>query len=375
MAYESPKQSHSPSPFAGSSLEDNFESEYDEGAPRMQITSHIPSIQTDFTQMCPNLAHTSGQSSPMAPLSRPEHSMSSSQIPNGSKLHFLRSTLRLASKAFKTHTPSPHQNLMVTPITTLSTSSPLAQFSPIPRAASVLASFGVPNTIGPRPNPGRKMLPAWNDYGCKDHEGRVGQIPFFTRQSSNVPSISRAHVVPILQSPTQRDCVSIGCLKTESVDDARAIVPGVPLSGTPRPVFATDSETHATASLPFSLYDLDNIDEEEEGCTSNASNTSSTVVASSLGTSADSFLIVPLIPRRCRPRRVSLPRLQAADAIIPSLAEVEASSRLMKGHISCASCKKVGPDFPRCPRCFESWCSRECRLTATEGTKHRCPSS
>ncbi|OCH91841.1 hypothetical protein OBBRIDRAFT_886648 [Obba rivulosa] len=42
---------------------------------------------------------------------------------------------------------------------------------------------------------------------------------------------------------------------------------------------------------------------------------------------------------------------------------------------SCATCKKVGNNFPCCPRCGEMWCSRECRLKGGSRKRHVCSKS
>ncbi|KIM28451.1 hypothetical protein M408DRAFT_329505 [Serendipita vermifera MAFF 305830] len=65
------------------------------------------------------------------------------------------------------------------------------------------------------------------------------------------------------------------------------------------------------------------------------------------------------------------------DPNLPSLAAVESNSRLMRAKIVCATCGEVGPDFPRCGRCSEAWCSRSCRVEANKvsGGKHRCSPS
>ena len=47
--------------------------------------------------------------------------------------------------------------------------------------------------------------------------------------------------------------------------------------------------------------------------------------------------------------------------IPPTLMSIEQSSRLMRDRVHCATCATAGVDFPRCPRCDEAWCSRECR--------------
>ena len=57
----------------------------------------------------------------------------------------------------------------------------------------------------------------------------------------------------------------------------------------------------------------------------------------------------------------------------PALAAVERSSRLLKQSIRCAACGDVGKDFPRCGKCGEAWCSRECRVKSLAGKKrHVC---
>ncbi|KAF8842173.1 hypothetical protein BDN67DRAFT_966162 [Paxillus ammoniavirescens] len=53
----------------------------------------------------------------------------------------------------------------------------------------------------------------------------------------------------------------------------------------------------------------------------------------------------------------------------PVLETVERSSRLSYRTV-CATCMKTGRDFPRCARCGDMWCSRECRLQG--GKKHVC---
>ncbi|PVF97685.1 hypothetical protein CPB86DRAFT_785645 [Serendipita vermifera] len=62
---------------------------------------------------------------------------------------------------------------------------------------------------------------------------------------------------------------------------------------------------------------------------------------------------------------------------LPTLAAIESGSRLMRQKIVCATCGGTGPDFPRCGRCGEAWCSRQCRTEANKATggKHRCCAS
>jgi len=53
----------------------------------------------------------------------------------------------------------------------------------------------------------------------------------------------------------------------------------------------------------------------------------------------------------------------------PVLEAVERGSKLSCRTI-CFTCRKAGTNFPRCPRCDETWCSRACRLQG--GKKHSC---
>ncbi|TFK99962.1 hypothetical protein BDV98DRAFT_129440 [Pterulicium gracile] len=54
----------------------------------------------------------------------------------------------------------------------------------------------------------------------------------------------------------------------------------------------------------------------------------------------------------------------------PILAGLERRSKLCTTGMACATCKKRGMDYSRCPRCAEAWCSRECRLKG--GKRHEC---
>ena len=55
----------------------------------------------------------------------------------------------------------------------------------------------------------------------------------------------------------------------------------------------------------------------------------------------------------------------------PVLEALEQRSRL-SCRSQCSTCLKFGRDYPRCGRCGQMWCSRECRLQG--GKKHICPS-
>ncbi|KAK0201705.1 hypothetical protein DFS33DRAFT_1349382 [Desarmillaria ectypa] len=54
----------------------------------------------------------------------------------------------------------------------------------------------------------------------------------------------------------------------------------------------------------------------------------------------------------------------------PILASLERKSKLCTNRVRCATCGKPGSDYPRCGRCGEMWCSRECRLQGRK--RHVC---
>jgi len=54
-----------------------------------------------------------------------------------------------------------------------------------------------------------------------------------------------------------------------------------------------------------------------------------------------------------------------------TLAAVENASRL-RSRCVCGVCGKAGSDYPRCPRCSATWCSRQCRVSEAGGGKHAC---
>lgn len=77
-----------------------------------------------------------------------------------------------------------------------------------------------------------------------------------------------------------------------------------------------------------------------------------------------------------RPRAGGVVTSGAMPPLHSSLAAVERSSRLLKSIVRCAGCGDVGKDFPRCGRCAEAWCSRECRVKSLAGNKrHVCATS
>ena len=63
-------------------------------------------------------------------------------------------------------------------------------------------------------------------------------------------------------------------------------------------------------------------------------------------------------------------RTNSSSGMNAILAEVEQASKF-RMHSTCSKCAREGLDYPKCPRCNETWCSRECRVA---GGKHSCGS-
>ena len=63
-------------------------------------------------------------------------------------------------------------------------------------------------------------------------------------------------------------------------------------------------------------------------------------------------------------------RANSGSGMNAILAEVEKASKF-RMHSTCSKCLREGLDYPKCPRCNETWCSRECRVA---GGKHSCGS-
>ena len=71
-------------------------------------------------------------------------------------------------------------------------------------------------------------------------------------------------------------------------------------------------------------------------------------------------------------QEVPEPRI-AKTNLHPVLANLERKSKLISPKADfCSTCKKPGRDFPRCGKCQNMWCSRECRLMG--GRRHFCGS-
>ncbi|KAG1786601.1 uncharacterized protein HD556DRAFT_1043091 [Suillus plorans] len=57
------------------------------------------------------------------------------------------------------------------------------------------------------------------------------------------------------------------------------------------------------------------------------------------------------------------------STLCPILEAIENASKLSCRTV-CVTCLKTGRDFPHCPRCGDTWCSRECRMQG--GKRHVC---
>ena len=80
-------------------------------------------------------------------------------------------------------------------------------------------------------------------------------------------------------------------------------------------------------------------------------------------------LEVTLLSQQPHDEIVPLPPLD------PVLQAAERASKLLKSTVQCSTCGDRGKDFPRCGKCGEAWCSRQCRLKglSSGGTKkHVC---
>lgn len=67
---------------------------------------------------------------------------------------------------------------------------------------------------------------------------------------------------------------------------------------------------------------------------------------------------------------IDAPFSYPASSLDPILASVEQKSKFCRKTMDCSNCRKSGVNFPRCPRCGDMWCSRECRVG--EGKRHVC---
>ncbi|KAJ7485865.1 hypothetical protein FB451DRAFT_1554665 [Mycena latifolia] len=72
--------------------------------------------------------------------------------------------------------------------------------------------------------------------------------------------------------------------------------------------------------------------------------------------------------RNVKEKAKETPRAQPQTRIHPVLDALERGSRMGTGHMACAACGTLGSNFPRCAKCAQAWCSRECRLSSV----HRC---
>ncbi|KIY67108.1 hypothetical protein CYLTODRAFT_422804 [Cylindrobasidium torrendii FP15055 ss-10] len=100
------------------------------------------------------------------------------------------------------------------------------------------------------------------------------------------------------------------------------------------------------------------------------SRTSSYLSDSSSNTASSSgspLMASPEVPVRHAPFSPTNPA--PSSDLNPILASLERKSKLCRG-AHCSTCNKPGNDFPRCGRCGEMFCSRECRTRG--GKRHIC---
>ncbi|CAG7853049.1 SubName: Full=Uncharacterized protein {ECO:0000313/EMBL:CCA74591.1} [Serendipita indica DSM 11827] len=263
-----------------------------------------------------------------------------------------------------------------TALSPTSISPSLAQFSPTPAATDSLQQFGIAHarskTVPRLPEVRRKRSRArtTNNDGVTRNDlqesARRNNSSWFGTKS-DLPSIARA-IEPDTPTSSMGLDVPQGSQSRLGVPVScdQIISPGHALAGTPRPEYPIQS-SH-TAQPPV-------LDKGKGKVT--ASTSYATLSCNATGT-LDKKLS-PVMSAEVRNGRVSLTtrRSPGSDSNLPTLEAVESGSRLMRSKIVCSTCGDVGPDFPRCGRCSEAWCSRECRVEANRSTggKHRCAAS
>lgn len=77
----------------------------------------------------------------------------------------------------------------------------------------------------------------------------------------------------------------------------------------------------------------------------------------------------PSINNQHLPSSVGLRQQPSTSKLNHLLAKAERTSKF-RTITECSACGKAGLDYPKCPRCEEMWCSRECRLQG--GKRHVC---
>ena len=261
-----------------------------------------------------------------------------------------------------------------TALSPTSTSPSLAQFSPTPPAMGSLKQFGIAHarskTVQGQPEMRSKRSRArtTNSDSINRNDLQESTITWnsgswFGRRTE-LPSIARA-IEPDTPTTSMGLDVPHGSGSKLGVPLAsdRIITPGKPLVGTPRPDYPIQSSQspqppaldkgkgRVTASTP---------DDSSSRRITCAMDQNSSSKASGEARDAHATLAVHRIAR--------------PDSNLPTLEAIESGSRLMRSKIVCSTCGDVGPDFPRCGRCSEAWCSRGCRVEANRSTggRHRC---
>lgn len=321
------------------------------------------------------------------PSSRPYSALATAQT-SVSSLASTSQTSRGASQRSSSHVSYENDpTFAAEPTTALAplSSNSLAQFSTVPAASASLLQFGISpartqsmgnvNSDKPRRRRSRDARKAFDERSSSVSSPKQSTPPTSwlgfgaTSRSLNPqqpllapPSISRA-LVPDEDEPASNLGDSNGLNIPGTWD--RILVPGQggqDIVSTPRPVFPIESK-------PWTWEDKGKGKVHAPGIAPTLQRTSSAPVPATK-TKVDS---------RLQPAAASVlrPSNRGYDSNLPSLAAIESNSRLMRSKIVCATCNEVGPDFPRCGRCGEAWCSRECRVEANKpsGGKHRCSPS
>ncbi|KIY45597.1 hypothetical protein FISHEDRAFT_61000 [Fistulina hepatica ATCC 64428] len=135
---------------------------------------------------------------------------------------------------------------------------------------------------------------------------------------------------------------------------------------------ATDGDTPSPTSSTTTLQDVAEVDSvEPAGPTVSTKAHDLIHPLPPLKTVPDDQAVAgfPSSPRR-HVRFMSAAALHHSSDMNPILAKLERKSRLCAQSLRCATCGRRGAGFPKCPRCGDSWCSRECRLFG--GKRHAC---
>lgn len=294
-------------------------------------------------------------------------------------------------------------------------SNSLAQFSPTPRATPSLLQFGIPtqaqtasNAATDRNGSGvgrtgshgaevrrRRSRDAARRASDQQYDNDFAVCPqkatsptgWLADPGRDLPSISRALEPDSLDSSmnlggSQMSLKSSPVTRSNSAGlsilgtwDARVVVPRQEIATTPRPAFPIEPKAHQP--WLWQKEEVTRVVGLDKGKARAPAKAAHLQGFPSLQRSSSAPAPALTNGRRHSPMVGVMAREKKFDSNLPSLAAIESGSRLMRGKIVCATCGERGPDFPRCGRCGEAWCSRGCRVEANKDTdgKHRCSPS